>query len=100
MTVLADATRSTRPLQLNRKFAGGIEDGTKGSRSPSLVDSKPSPLFLLQRIASLPRGRVALYQSHKLRGLLLRILPERLNETVGLQHMKVYIFDDNVIISG
>uniref|UniRef100_A0A183GE07 CDP-diacylglycerol--glycerol-3-phosphate 3-phosphatidyltransferase n=1 Tax=Heligmosomoides polygyrus TaxID=6339 RepID=A0A183GE07_HELPZ len=31
---------------------------------------------------------------------LKSILPERTNEIVGLQHMKLYIFDDTVLISG
>ena len=29
-----------------------------------------------------------------------KVLPQRWNEIVGLQHCKVYIFDDSVIISG
>ena len=29
-----------------------------------------------------------------------KVLPQRWNEVVGLQHCKVYIFDDSVIISG
>ncbi|XP_010149799.1 PREDICTED: CDP-diacylglycerol--glycerol-3-phosphate 3-phosphatidyltransferase, mitochondrial [Eurypyga helias] len=28
------------------------------------------------------------------------LMPERFNETIGLQHIKVYLFDDNVILSG
>jgi len=28
------------------------------------------------------------------------LLPERLNELIGLQHMKFFIFDDSIIISG
>lgn len=41
-----------------------------------------------------------LYHTPKLSGLLKSILPERTNEIVGLQHMKLYIFDDTVLISG
>ena len=29
-----------------------------------------------------------------------RLLPSKWNETVGLQHCKVYVFDDSLIISG
>ena len=29
-----------------------------------------------------------------------KVLPQRWNEVVGLQHCKVYIFDDSVIVSG
>jgi CDP-diacylglycerol--glycerol-3-phosphate 3-phosphatidyltransferase len=35
-----------------------------------------------------------------LRGYLKQYLPERVNEIVGLQHMKFFIFDDSIIISG
>lgn len=41
-----------------------------------------------------------LYHTPFLKGFAKRYLPERTNEIVGLQHMKIYIFDDNVIISG
>jgi len=40
------------------------------------------------------------YHTPKLRGPLRKVLPQRWNEVVGLQHCKVYIFDDTVIISG
>ena len=43
---------------------------------------------------------VALYHTPDLRGLLKKIVPERYNETVGLSHMKVYLFDDTIILSG
>eukprot|EP00095_Tigriopus_kingsejongensis_P005869 maker-scaffold38_size502422-snap-gene-2.20 protein:Tk05869 transcript:maker-scaffold38_size502422-snap-gene-2.20-mRNA-1 annotation:"GI22216" len=44
--------------------------------------------------------RIALYHTPVLRGFKKRILPQRYNETYGLQHTKLYIFDDSVIISG
>ena len=43
---------------------------------------------------------VHLYHTPALRGLLRAILPERFNEVVGLQHMKIYLFDDTLLISG
>lgn len=43
---------------------------------------------------------VALYHTPDLRGIVKRVLPERYNETVGVQHMKVYLFDDTIIMSG
>ncbi|KAL5106396.1 hypothetical protein TcWFU_008662 [Taenia crassiceps] len=96
VTLLADATRSTRTVKATAEFADvqqrGMNEVTTATQS--------SPLFLLQRIAKLPSSRVALYQSHHLRGWMRRFLPERLNELLGLQHMKVHIFDDDVIISG
>nr|CDS33886.1 CDP diacylglycerol glycerol 3 phosphate [Hymenolepis microstoma] len=97
VVILADATRSTRPLKFTEKFVG---QGLKASPSSPVVENSSSPLFLLQRIANLPNSRASLYQTHKLRGFLYKMLPKRINEVFGLQHMKVYIFDDDVIISG
>ena len=55
-------------------------------------------LPLLQRYAS--QMRVSLYHTPDLRGLLRLLMPQRFNETIGVQHIKVYLFDDSVIISG
>lgn len=43
---------------------------------------------------------VSLYHTPILRGFLKKITPHRWNELVGLQHMKLYIFDDTLIITG
>ena len=43
---------------------------------------------------------VALFHTPHLRGLLKTFIPERFNETIGLSHLKVYLFDNDVIISG
>ena len=43
---------------------------------------------------------IALYHTPDLRGWIKALLPERYNETIGLFHMKVYVFDDTVIMSG
>ena len=44
--------------------------------------------------------RLSFYQTPQLRGWLNKILPSKWNELIGLQHCKVYIFDDSLIISG
>ena len=46
------------------------------------------------------RCRLAFYQTPQLRGWLGRWLPSKWNELLGLQHCKVYIFDNSLIISG
>lgn len=43
---------------------------------------------------------LSLYHTPALRGLTKRFVPPRWNELFGLQHMKLYLFDDTVIISG
>ncbi|KAM9831203.1 CDP-diacylglycerol--glycerol-3-phosphate 3-phosphatidyltransferase, mitochondrial [Neosynchiropus ocellatus] len=71
-------------------------DYTRGSRGA--VNSRTMLLPLLQRFSS--QTRVSLYHTPDLRGLLRLLVPQRFNETIGVQHIKVYLFDDSVIISG
>ncbi|XP_076293454.1 phosphatidylglycerophosphate synthase 1 isoform X2 [Lasioglossum baleicum] len=44
--------------------------------------------------------QIFLYHTPKLRGILKMIIPDRFNELVGLQHMKLYMIDNDLIISG
>ncbi|CAH2239794.1 CDP-diacylglycerol--glycerol-3-phosphate 3-phosphatidyltransferase, mitochondrial isoform X2 [Pararge aegeria] len=46
------------------------------------------------------RCHLSLYQTPRLQGVWSKVLPSRYNEIVGLQHMKLYITDDSVILSG
>jgi CDP-diacylglycerol--glycerol-3-phosphate 3-phosphatidyltransferase len=41
-----------------------------------------------------------LYHTPALRGAWKRLMPDRYNETIGLQHCKIYIFDDTFVMSG
>ena len=72
-------------------------DYTRGSRGGGM-SSRTMLLPLLRDFE--PRVTVSLYHTPDLRGIWKRSLPERYNETVGLQHMKVYLFDDTLIMSG
>ncbi len=40
------------------------------------------------------------YHTPKLRGISKAVLPHRYNETLGVQHMKIYMADDTLVISG
>ncbi|NWW96689.1 PGPS1 protein, partial [Rhynochetos jubatus] len=71
-------------------------DYTRGSRGRK--NSRTMLVPLLQRFPE--QVRVSLFHTPNLRGLLRLLMPERFNETIGLQHIKVYLFDDNVILSG
>ncbi|XP_038597833.1 LOW QUALITY PROTEIN: CDP-diacylglycerol--glycerol-3-phosphate 3-phosphatidyltransferase, mitochondrial [Tachyglossus aculeatus] len=71
-------------------------DFTRGSRGRQ--NSRTMLLPLLRRFPE--RVRVSLFHTPHLRGLLRLLVPERFNETIGLQHIKVYLFDGNVILSG
>ncbi|VDK46764.1 unnamed protein product [Anisakis simplex] len=61
-------------------------------------DGEKSSAAILRRL--LPRARIHLFHTPYLRGILKSIIPQRTNEVVGLQHMKLYIFDDSIVISG
>ncbi|XP_062976208.1 CDP-diacylglycerol--glycerol-3-phosphate 3-phosphatidyltransferase, mitochondrial isoform X2 [Elgaria multicarinata webbii] len=71
-------------------------DFTRGSRGRK--NSRTMLLPLLRRFPE--QVRISLFHTPNLRGLLRLLIPERFNETIGLQHIKVYLFDDNVILSG
>lgn len=43
---------------------------------------------------------ISLYHTPLLRGFVKKMAPNRWNELCGLQHMKLYIFDDTLLISG
>ncbi|CAO3613127.1 unnamed protein product [Cunninghamella blakesleeana] len=44
--------------------------------------------------------QVSMYHTPDLKGVLKKTLPPRFNETIGLMHLKVYGFDDTVMLSG
>ncbi|XP_004536599.1 CDP-diacylglycerol--glycerol-3-phosphate 3-phosphatidyltransferase, mitochondrial [Ceratitis capitata] len=71
-------------------------DFTRGTRGD--VNSKTMLLPLVRDFGE--QMRLSLYHTPDLRGLTKRLAPPRWNELLGLQHMKVYLFDDAVLISG
>lgn len=71
-------------------------DFTRGSRGRK--NSRTMLLPLLRRFPD--RMRVSLFHTPHLRGLLRLLLPERFNETIGLQHIKAYVFDGSLVLSG
>ena len=62
----------------------------------------PNSYTMLQNLLDQYDGRFRLYLYHtpNLRGLLKQVFPARFNEVMGLQHMKIYLFDDSFLISG
>ncbi|KAI9851406.1 MAG: CDP-diacylglycerol--glycerol-3-phosphate 3-phosphatidyltransferase [Thelocarpon superellum] len=70
--------------------------GTRESPEPSCA----SLLAPLIREFGADRVEVRLYHTPNLTGLRKRIVPRRINEGWGLQHMKLYGVDDEIIISG
>ncbi|GFR58042.1 CDP-diacylglycerol--glycerol-3-phosphate 3-phosphatidyltransferase [Elysia marginata] len=70
-------------------------DYTRGSRGKYNSRSMLRPLM-----AEYNGVKVSLYHTPDLRGILKKVVPERFNETIGLTHIKIYLFDDSFIISG
>ncbi|CAB3396742.1 unnamed protein product [Caenorhabditis bovis] len=70
-------------------------DYLRGTRGES---NERSSTTILRKIAH--KAKVYLYHTPELNGFFKRCLPERTNEIIGLQHMKLYIFDNSIIISG
>ncbi|EIE80687.1 hypothetical protein RO3G_05392 [Rhizopus delemar RA 99-880] len=69
--------------------------GTRNSKGQS------SATLLLPLIQEYPdRINVALYHTPDLTGILKRALPQRFNETIGLMHLKLYGFDNSIMLSG
>uniref|UniRef100_A0A914VQ02 CDP-diacylglycerol--glycerol-3-phosphate 3-phosphatidyltransferase n=1 Tax=Plectus sambesii TaxID=2011161 RepID=A0A914VQ02_9BILA len=75
-------------------------DYTRGTRGIQQASSTTMLQSLVDEFADSDKIQVHLYHTPDLRGFLKKVLPERFNEVIGLQHMKLYIFDDSMIISG
>ncbi|KAI4131608.1 MAG: hypothetical protein LQ338_001122, partial [Usnochroma carphineum] len=75
-----------------------LTDALRGTRE----DPKPSCASLLSSlIIDFPnRVEVRMYHTPNLTGLRKRLIPKRINEGWGLQHIKLYGIDNEVILSG
>ena len=75
-----------------------LTDALRGTRE----EPRPSCASLLASlVAEFPdRIEVRMYHTPNLTGLRKALLPKRINEGWGLQHIKLYGIDDEVILSG
>lgn len=92
---MLDCIKSNLSYQHNTLSINILLDFTRGSRYES-----NSRTVLLPLINENNKLKVSLYHTPALRGLLKKYVPHRWNELMGLQHMKLYIFDNTLIISG
>ncbi|KAF9087815.1 CDP-diacylglycerol--glycerol-3-phosphate 3-phosphatidyltransferase [Mortierella sp. GBA35] len=90
---LSEALRSRPGLKLNL-----LLDSLRGTRD-SGKGSSASLLYPLLK-AYPDQVRVSMYHTPDLSGFLKQVMPPRFNEGIGLMHMKVYAFDDTLIMSG
>ncbi|XP_012215557.1 CDP-diacylglycerol--glycerol-3-phosphate 3-phosphatidyltransferase, mitochondrial isoform X2 [Linepithema humile] len=75
--ILLDYMRGSRGKQNSRKMLEPLLKGKYGDRC-----------------------KIFFYHTPKLRGVMKTVIPDRFNELIGLQHMKLYMIDDDLIISG
>ncbi|RUP51789.1 hypothetical protein BC936DRAFT_145950 [Jimgerdemannia flammicorona] len=93
VSTLRLAMRHTHALQVHV-----LVDCLRGTR---MVKGQSSATLLLPLLQEFPgRIQVSLYHTPDLKGWLKRVLPQRFNESIGLMHIKVFGFDDNVLLSG
>lgn len=86
-----------RNLQKNKFLKVDVLlDFTRGTRGE--YSSKSMLLPLIQEFNG--NFTLSMYHTPDLRGITKKLAPPRWNELLGLQHMKVYLFDDSVMISG
>lgn len=70
-------------------------DFTRGTRG-----KKNSKTMIMPLVEQSRNCNLSLYHTPMLRGITKKLAPARWNELLGLQHMKIYIFDDVLILSG
>jgi CDP-diacylglycerol---glycerol-3-phosphate 3-phosphatidyltransferase len=70
--------------------------GTRETPNPSCA----SLLAPLIKEFGEDRAEIRMFHTPNLTGLRKAIIPKRINEGWGLQHMKLYGFDDELILSG
>ncbi|KAM9981789.1 hypothetical protein ACTFIY_004096 [Dictyostelium cf. discoideum] len=74
-------------------------DGLRGTRIG--LDKESSATILGELLKLYPdRVTLSMYHTPDLNGILKKVLPPRINETIGVQHIKTYIFDDDLLLSG
>lgn len=94
ITALQDALRSNAELKLNI-----LTDALRGTREAP----QPSCASLLAPLVEEfgpERVEIRMYHTPNLTGLRKKYIPKRINEGWGLQHMKLYGFDDEILLSG
>ena len=75
-------------------------DGLRGTRETPHNNSSASLLATLINKYGDDRISCRLYRTPAFNGWKKKLIPKRFNEGLGLQHMKIYGFDNDLILSG
>lgn len=75
-----------------------MTDALRGTRE----DPNPSCATLLAPLIAQfgDRVKICMFHTPNLNGWKKKYMPKRINEGWGLQHMKLYGFDDEIMLSG
>jgi CDP-diacylglycerol--glycerol-3-phosphate 3-phosphatidyltransferase len=91
---LREALRANKAVKLSI-----LTDALRGTRETP----EPSCASLLAPLVEefgQERVEIRMFHTPNLTGLRKAVVPKRINEGWGLQHMKLYGFDDELLISG
>ncbi|KAF5095426.1 hypothetical protein D0Z03_001842 [Geotrichum reessii] len=77
-----------------------LSDALRGTREAPTAPCSASLLAPLVKQFGNERVHLQMYHTPALHGLRNKVIPKRFNEGWGLQHMKLYGFDDEIILSG
>ncbi|KAK6349632.1 CDP-diacylglycerol--glycerol-3-phosphate 3-phosphatidyltransferase [Orbilia brochopaga] len=94
METIKTALRNTPTLKVSI-----LTDALRGTREAPDVCSASLLVPLVKEFGE-DRVELRMFHTPNLQGLKKAVIPKRLNEGWGLQHMKLYGFDDEVILSG
>ncbi|PVU87133.1 hypothetical protein BB559_006205 [Furculomyces boomerangus] len=75
-------------------------DSLRGTRKERSGNSTASLVYGLVEKFGCERVKAYLYHTPDLSGIKKKVYPARINETIGVQHIKAYVTDDKTIISG
>lgn len=92
---LADALTSKEDLKVYL-----LTDALRGTREAPHLTSLALLLVGLVEKFGKHRVDIRMYHTPHLSGFKKNLAPKRLNEGFGLQHMKLYGFDDEILLSG
>lgn len=92
---LAQALQANERLELHV-----LIDALRGTREAPHLQSLASLLVGLVERFGKHRVNIRMYHTPHLAGFKKSWAPKRLNESFGLQHMKLYGFDDEIMLSG
>lgn len=92
---LADALEKNEDLKVYV-----LTDALRGTREAPQLPCLALLLVSLVEIYGAHRADIRMYHTPHLSGLKKNWAPKRLNESFGLQHMKLYGIDDEIILSG